>query len=70
MPVSVEEASIDEWDEFESGFSARYARWLSDNGPDHANAPEVRASAAHQRDGYLRGYRGILGMAYLSLLAV
>jgi SAM-dependent methyltransferase len=25
MPVSVHEASIDEWDEFESGFSARYA---------------------------------------------
>jgi hypothetical protein len=70
MPVSVQEASIDEWDEFESGFSACYARWLSEHSPDHADADEVRARAARQRTAYLRGYRGILGMAYLSLLAV
>ena len=70
MPVSVQEASIDEWDEFESGFGARYARWLSEHGPDHADAAEVRARAERQRAGYQRGYRGILGMAYLSLLAV
>jgi hypothetical protein len=70
MPVSVHEASIDEWDEFESGFGARYARWLTDNSPEHADAAEVRSRAARQRAGYLRGYRGTLGMAYLSLLAV
>ncbi len=70
MPVSVQEASIDEWDEFESGFSARYARWLSEHSPDHADADEVRAKAARQRTAYLHGYRGTLGMAYLSLLAV
>ena len=70
MPVSIEEASLDEWDEFESGFSARYARWLSEHGRDHPDAAEVRARAARQRTAYLRGYRGILGMAYLSLLAI
>lgn len=70
MPVSVQEASIDEWDEFESGLGARYARWLSEHGPDHADAAEVRARAERQRAAYQRGYRGILGMAYLSLLAV
>jgi hypothetical protein len=66
----VEEASIDEWDELESGFGARYARWLSKHGADHAGADEIRARAARQRTAYLRGYRGVLGMAYLSLLAV
>ena len=40
------------------------------HGPDHPDAAEVRARAERQRVGYLRGYRGILGMAYLALLAV
>lgn len=70
MPVAVHEASIDEWDEFESGFSACYASWLVEHGPEHPDAAEVRARAARQRAGYFGGYRGVLGMAYLSLLAV
>jgi SAM-dependent methyltransferase len=45
MPVSVEEANIDEWDEFESGFGAHYARWLSEHGADDAGADEIRARA-------------------------
>lgn len=70
MPMAVHEASLDEWDEFESGYSACYARWLAEHSPDHADAAEVHAMAARQRLGYLRGYRGIMGMAYLALIAV
>lgn len=70
MPVAVHEASIDEWDQFESGFSACYARWFAQNGPDHPDAAEVYARAARQRAGYFGGYRGVMGMAYLALLAV
>ncbi|HEY2326789.1 MAG TPA: methyltransferase domain-containing protein [Gaiellaceae bacterium] len=70
MPVAVQEASIDEWDEFESGFTARYAKWLAKHGPDHEDAAEIRARFERQRAAYLHGYRGILGMAYLCLLAV
>lgn len=70
MPVAVHEASIGEWDEFESGYNAGYTRWLAEHGPDHPDADEVRNRAARQRAAYLNGYRGILGMAYLSLLAV
>jgi hypothetical protein len=70
MPVAVHEASIDEWDEFESGFSACYARWLVEHGPDHPAAVEVRTRAARQRAGYFSGYRGVMGIAYLALLAV
>jgi hypothetical protein len=61
MPVA--EASLDEWDEFESGFSARYASWLAEHGPQHPDAPEVHARAAHQQAAYFGGYRGVLGMA-------
>jgi SAM-dependent methyltransferase len=70
MPVAVHEASLDEWDRFESGFSAGYASWLAEHDPQHPDAEDVRARAARQRSAYLKGYRGILGMAYLELLAV
>jgi SAM-dependent methyltransferase len=70
MPMAVHEASSQEWDDFESGYSACFARWLADHGPEHSDAEEVRRKARRQRDAYLRGYRGILGMAYLQLLAV
>jgi SAM-dependent methyltransferase len=70
MPVAVHEASLDEWDQFESGFSACYAKWLAEHGPDHPDAAEVHGRAARQRAGYFGGYRAVMGMAYLALLAV
>lgn len=69
-PVGVAEATPEEWDDFESGFTARYARWLATHEEDHPDAATVRSRAARQRDAYLRGYRGVLGMAYLRLVAV
>lgn len=70
MPVEVHEASPDEWDEFESGYSACDATWLAEHGPDHPDAGEVRDRAARQRAAYFGGYRGVMGMGYLALLAV
>ena len=67
--VHSHEAGLDEWDEFEAGHVARYESWLAEHPGDHPDAPEVRKLAARQRDGYSGGYRGILGMAYLSLVA-
>ncbi len=69
-PVAVHEASLDEWDVFESGYTAGWAVWLAEHSPDHPGAVEVRERAARQRAGYLGGYRGVYGMAYLELLAV
>ncbi len=69
-PVGVAEATPEEWDDFESGFTARYARWLATHEEAHPDAATVRSRAARQRDAYLRGYRGVLGMAYLRLVAV
>jgi cyclopropane fatty-acyl-phospholipid synthase-like methyltransferase len=68
--AGVREATLDEWDEFESGYTAGYATWLAEHDPAHPDAAEVRERAARQRNGYLRGYRGVLGMAYLQLIAV
>lgn len=68
--VHAREATLDEWDEFESGHGARYSCWLADHTRDHPDAADVQTMARRHRDAYFRGYRGILGMAYLSLLAV
>lgn len=69
-PVGVHEASQDEWDVFESGYAAAYARWLADHDADDPEAAEVRELAERQRAAYFGGYRGVLGLGYLELLAV
>jgi hypothetical protein len=69
QPIHVSQATTDEWDEFEAGFTARLSHWLMEN-PDHPDADDVRARAAAQRTGYFNGYRNVLGMAYLGLVAV
>ena len=68
--MQVHQATLDEWDAFESGYTARYARWLASNCADHADAPSVRDKVKIQSNAYFRGYRGILGMAYLAMFAV
>lgn len=70
QPMQIHEATLDEWDEFESGFAAGWSRWLASHPADHPDAAEVRERAARQRASYLSGYRGVLGMAYLVLVAV
>lgn len=70
VPMAVHEADAGEWDTFESGYSACFARWLADHDTKDPDADEVRERAQRQRAAYLQGYRGILGMAYLELVAV
>lgn len=69
-PLQVHQADLDEWDVFESGYAAPYARWLATHDPDDPDAKEVRRRAADQRSAYFAGYRGILGFAYLGLIAI
>ncbi len=68
--MSVHEASLDEWDAFESGFTAGWVRWLSEHAADDPDAAEVRERVARQHAAYLQGYRGVLGLAYLHLVAL
>lgn len=65
-PLAVAEASAQEWDSFESRFAAAWERWLLAN-PDVPGADEVRARADQHRAGWLHGYRGVLGFAFLRL---
>jgi SAM-dependent methyltransferase len=68
--MQIHQATLDEWDAFESGYVARYARWLASNPADHPDGPTVRHRLELQSNAYFRGYRGILGMAYLAMVAV
>ncbi|GII25406.1 SAM-dependent methyltransferase [Planosporangium mesophilum] len=65
-PLDVSEASTEEWDAFESGYALGWERWLLDN-PADPEAEAVRARADEHRERWLRGYRGVLGFAYLTL---
>jgi SAM-dependent methyltransferase len=69
-PMAFHEADLDEWDTFESGIGACYARWLSEHDPQDPDSDDVRQRAKRHRASYLHGYRGVLGMAYLELLAI
>ncbi len=62
-------ASQEEWDTFESRWCAGLERWLAEH-PDALDVDQVRAVADQHRDGYLNGYRGLLGFAYLRLARV
>ncbi|WP_434440180.1 SAM-dependent methyltransferase [Lentzea sp. E54] len=66
--LAAEQASLDEWDVFENGHGLAWERWLRDN-PDSEHAAEIRAKADTQRTYRLHGWRGTLGLAYLTLQA-
>ncbi|MEJ2857290.1 MULTISPECIES: SAM-dependent methyltransferase [unclassified Saccharothrix] len=59
-------ASLDEWDSFESRWCLARERWLAEH-PDHVEAAGVRKVVDEHRDTWLKGYRGRLGFAYLTL---
>ncbi|MFE7896968.1 SAM-dependent methyltransferase [Streptomyces sp. NPDC057424] len=63
-----ETASLDEWEQFESGYLADTEVWLAGH-PDHPSAPETRERADRHRARWLT-YRGVLGLAYLTLVPV
>jgi SAM-dependent methyltransferase len=69
-PVAFHEADLREWDAFESGYSAGLAYWLSTHDAADPDESDVRGRAQRQRNAYLLGYRKILGMGYLQLVAV
>jgi cyclopropane fatty-acyl-phospholipid synthase-like methyltransferase len=65
-PLRIESANRDEWEAFESGFLADWEHWLVSNG-DRPEAEQIRAQADEHRQNWLRGYRDVLGFAYLTL---
>lgn len=65
--LAVSQASLDEWDEFESRHGVGWVRWLVDNA-DSPHAADVAATADSHRTAWLRGWREVMGFAYLTLL--
>jgi ubiquinone/menaquinone biosynthesis C-methylase UbiE len=65
----LEVATQEEWDQFESGYLADIEVWLAANA-GHPKAAELRAGTDRHRTSYLTGYRGILGLVYLTLVPV
>lgn len=65
-PLRIQTATRGEWEEFESGFAAGAEDWLLAN-PDHSDAEQVRTKLDGHRSMWLRGYRDVLGFAYLTL---
>jgi len=64
--LALSRASQDEWDDFESRHALGWERWLLANpGAEHADA--IRARADTHRNAWLRGWRDLLGFAYLTL---
>jgi SAM-dependent methyltransferase len=65
-PLRIESVTRGEWEDFESGIAADREEWLLTH-PGHPRAEEVRAQLDRTRALWLRGHRGILGFAYLTL---
>ncbi|MEU0383813.1 SAM-dependent methyltransferase [Streptomyces chartreusis] len=63
-----ETASLAEWEEFESAYLADTEVWLAQH-PGHPLAAETRERADRHRAAWLT-YRGVLGLAYLTLVPV
>ena len=62
-PLDIHTANEDEWNAFESGYLADWEEAVMTGA---AGAAEIERADRH-REGWLRGYRGVLGFAYLVL---
>jgi cyclopropane fatty-acyl-phospholipid synthase-like methyltransferase len=68
-PAWTETATLEEWEDFESGYQCDEEEWLAAHG-DHPRAAELRAKVDQHRSHWLRGYYDLLGLAYLTLVPV
>lgn len=67
-PEWTETAGVEEWEEFESAYQADAEVWLAGH-PQHPLAAETRARLDRHRAQWM-SYRGVLGIAYLTLVPV
>jgi SAM-dependent methyltransferase len=65
-PIYVHVSDSAEWDDYEWSWAGSLTEWALDN-PGHSDAAEALKLAREHRDGWLHGYRGVLGFATLVL---
>jgi hypothetical protein len=65
----IETASLEEWEDFESGYQCDEEEWLATHGA-HPRAAGISERVNQHRSFWLRGYYGLLGQAYLTLVPV
>jgi len=65
-PVYGHVSTIEEWDDYEWSWTGSLSRWALDNPRDPGSEAAGEAAQAH-RDGWLNGYRGVLGFVTLLL---
>jgi cyclopropane fatty-acyl-phospholipid synthase-like methyltransferase len=68
-PAWIETATLEEWEDFESGYQFDEEEWLAAH-PGHPKAAEISERVDQHRSLWLRGYYGLLGQAYLTLVPV
>ncbi|MFF7156949.1 methyltransferase domain-containing protein [Streptomyces sp. NPDC008139] len=68
-PAWTETASREEWEDFESAYQSDVEEWLAAH-PGHPLAEETRERVDRHRGTWLRGYRDVMGIAYLTLVPV
>jgi len=68
-PAWIETATLAEWEDFESGYQCDEEEWLAAHS-DHPKAAELRERVEQHRSYWLRGYYGLLGQAYLTLVPI
>ena len=66
-PAWIETATCQEWEDFESGYQCDEEEWLAAH-PGHPKAAEIAERVDQHRSFWLRGYYGLLGQAYLTLV--
>ncbi|GAA1785414.1 class I SAM-dependent methyltransferase [Streptomonospora arabica] len=67
--LALSQASLDEWDDFESGHARRWEDWLGENSAS-PDASEVREKADSHLRARLHSMRETVGFAYLTLVRV
>ncbi len=65
-PVYAHVSDSAEWDDYEWSWCGSLTEWALDN-PGHPEHAEAAALAHEHREGWLRGYRGVLGFVTLVL---
>jgi ubiquinone/menaquinone biosynthesis C-methylase UbiE len=65
-PIYAHVSDESEWDDYEWSWTGSLTEWALEN-PGHPDAAEALSTAREHRDGWLTGYRGVLGFATVAL---